>query len=520
MFNTTIDDWSPLITYSPAGYWAQSVAGEPGLTEFFGKSYTKTSSPGASASFTFNGTGIHIFGVTSKRVGGSYTVNLDGMIPTVVDATALSASPRENQWVLFNITGLQQTHHTVTVTNADASIYIDYICWWWTLGSGESEKELPPEKNEDTDSQFFWHPADAWKNPPSNHSQFYNETRHFTFQAAASVNYTFSGDAVFIFGTSGPQHGNYTVWLDGISSWTFSANRNTYETNVTLFQANNLGNGVHTLSLVNGDGGGLLEIDYALSYTDPSLAPPDSSQQGGAAAAIAVASIAFITLLVIIWLLLRRNKTLWMRLESGYMVQSQYDWQNPSTRSLNPVSTGRNASVFAENTNDIEARNVTLQSNHHHRPLMSETQLVPNRPNNIQPPSSAQRSLQPTRLADVRRPEPVRSSTILTASTLVAENGSHVSNTRAMKFMIRLTARRESSSAIQHRVSDSQTQLLTNSSEPSSLSPADHHTAVDGDDLFDEIDSLLNKFDLGRGPLSTDGQSPRYWPATRSTGRS
>ncbi|KAK0489636.1 hypothetical protein EDD18DRAFT_1359521 [Armillaria luteobubalina] len=435
MFNTTIDDWSPLITYSPAGYWAQSFYAD------FWEIVHENIESGASASFTFNGTGIHIFGVTSKRVGGSYTVNLDGMIPTVVDATALSASPRENQWVLFNITGLQQTHHTVTVTNADASIYIDYICWWWTLGSGESEKELPPEKNEDTDSQFFWHPADAWKNPPSNHSQFYNETRQQRHQSITLSQVhsntrirlgdlrSLPGDAVFIFGTSGPQHGNYTVWLDGMSSWTFSANRNTYETNVTLFQANNLGNGVHTLSLVNGDGGGLLEIDYALSYTDPSLAPPDSSQQGGAAAAIAVASVTFITLL----LLLRRNKTLWTRLESGYMVQSQYDWQYPSTRSLNPVSTGRNASVFAENTNDIEARNVTLQSNHHHRPLMSETQLVPNIPNNIRPPSSAQRSLQPTRLADVRRPEPVRSSTILTASTLVAENGSHVSNTRAMK---------------------------------------------------------------------------------------
>ncbi|KAK0219964.1 hypothetical protein IW262DRAFT_1272473 [Armillaria fumosa] len=273
--NTTIDDWSPLITYSPAGYWAQNVAEEPELTKFWGNSYTKTWSAGASASFTFNGTGIHIFGVTSRRAGASYTVNLNG-IPKVLDATAPSTGPMENQAVLFNITGLQQTQHTVTVTNANASIYIDYICWWWTVGSGESEQELPPEKNDDTDSKFFWHPADAWKNPPSNISQFYNGTGHSssTFQAAASVNYS---DAVFIFGTSGPQHGNYTVWLDDISSWSFSAKRNTYETDATLFQANNLGNGVHTLSLVNGDGGGLLEIDYALSYTDPSRAPPESS---------------------------------------------------------------------------------------------------------------------------------------------------------------------------------------------------------------------------------------------------
>lgn len=115
------------------------------------------------------------------------------------------------------------------------------------------------------------------------------------------------------------------------------------------------------------------------------------------------------------------------------MVQSQYDWQYPSTRGINAVSPAGNDSVIAGTTNDIEARNVTLQRNHHHRPLMSETQLIPNRPNNIQPLPLGQQSPQPTRPADVRRPEPVRSSTILTASTLVAENGSNVSNSRAMK---------------------------------------------------------------------------------------
>lgn len=72
--------------------------------------------------------------------------------------------------------------------------------------------------------------------------------------------------------------------------------------------------------------------------------------------------------------------------------------------------------------------------------------------------------------------------------------------------MIQLTASRESSSAIQSRASDSQTRLLTNSGVPSSLPTADDHTAVDRDDLFDEIDSLLNKFDLGGRPLSTDSQ--------------
>ncbi|KAK0435156.1 hypothetical protein EV421DRAFT_1908827 [Armillaria borealis] len=513
--HTTIDDSSPLIIYSPAGYWAQgSMAEDPELTKFWRESYTYTWNAGASASFTFNGTGIKILG-TTRSPNGSYTVNLDGQ-SNILDATA--PDPMEYQAdVVFNVTGLQQKQHTVTVTNADASVYIDCIHWWGTVGSGELQNRTS-ELNDDTDSKFLWHPADAWSNPPSNISQFRRRNWTLYISGRGISQLQLLSDAISVFGTSGPQNGNYTVRLDDIVSWPFSAKRATYETRVLLFQADNLGGGAHTLSLVNGDEGGLLEIDYALSYTDPLRSPPESSPNSGAAAAIAVASVAFITLSVVIWLLLRRNKTLWTRLQNGYMVQSQYDWHYPSARGINAVSTAGNDSVFVGTTNDIEARNVTLQGNHHHRPLMSETQLIPNIPNNIQPPPLGQRSLRPTRPADVRRPEPVRSSTILTASTLVAENGSNVSNSRAMKVMIQLTALRESSSAIQSRLSDSQTPLLTNPDKPSSLPAANDHIAVDRDDLFDEIDSLLNKFDLGGRPLSTDSQSPRYWQATRSTG--
>ncbi|KAK0238248.1 hypothetical protein EDD85DRAFT_769619 [Armillaria nabsnona] len=289
-----IDDSSPLITYGPAGLWAQgNLAKDPELTKYWGDSYTYTWNAGASASFTFNGTGITILG-TRRSTHGSYIVILDGK-SKVLDATA--SDPIEYQANLFNVTGLQQKEHTVTVTNADASVYLDclHVCqqiqWWEEADSGESQ-EPSPETDDDTDSKFFWYPADAWKNPPSSISQFSNGTRHSTFQAGASVNYNFSvspisfqmvrsnvcmRDAVSVFGTSGPQNGNYTVRLDDIFSGLFSAKRDTYETDVMLFQADNLGGGAHMLSLVNGDEGELLEIDYALSYIDPSRTPPESS---------------------------------------------------------------------------------------------------------------------------------------------------------------------------------------------------------------------------------------------------
>ncbi|KAG7449443.1 uncharacterized protein BT62DRAFT_1054433 [Guyanagaster necrorhizus] len=66
-----------------------------------------------------------------------------------------------------------------------------------------------------------------------------------------------------------------------VSSWGISQlhflKRDTYETRVSLFQADNLGGGDHMLSLVNSAEGGLLQIDYALSFTDNATVTTDTS---------------------------------------------------------------------------------------------------------------------------------------------------------------------------------------------------------------------------------------------------
>ncbi|KAK0454047.1 uncharacterized protein EV420DRAFT_1696622 [Desarmillaria tabescens] len=538
ILNTTIDDSSPLIIYSPAGDWAQGDADDIELKKYWGKSYTYTWNANAQASFTFNGTGIIILG-GKRSVRGSYTVDLDG-VSTVLNAT--TADPGEYQAVLFNATGLRQTQHTVIVKNMDKSVDIDCIHWWSTVGNGELQ-ELSPEVDDDAESMFHWHPEDAWSSPLSNISRFSNATGQFvafllllyfsTYQTAAprlkqeqqSITHSqVPHSAAHI----SPQNRIYTVRLDNAVSRKFSAQRDTYETRALLFQADNLGGGTHTLSLVNEVEGGLLQIDYAQSYADhatavastvtstasSSVSPSGHSVtpplKAGVAAAIAVASVAFIALLVAIWLLLRRNKTLWTRLQSGYMVQSQFDSFNPSTHAINAVSTTRNDNFYAGNSNDITSHNPMLQAND--QPLMSETRLVPNRPDNIPPLPVDHRSLGTNRSTDNQRPGPARSETLMTASTLVAENGSDLSrsNTRTMKLMTQWTALRESSSRTRSRMSDSQTQFLTDVGEPSV-----DEIAVERDHLLDEIDSLLN--DVRRRPRSTDSQPPGYWQATHST---
>ncbi|KAG7448643.1 uncharacterized protein BT62DRAFT_992657 [Guyanagaster necrorhizus] len=344
ILNTTIDDSSPLIIYSPAGDWAQGNADDIELGKYWRESYTYTWNAGAQALFTFNGTGITILGAR-RSVRGSYTVDLDE-ISEVLNATA--PDPGEYQAVLFNATGLQQAQHTITVKNMDASVDIDCILelhvyqqirWWSTVGSGELQ-EPSAEMNDDTESTFLWHPPDAWSIPLSNISQFNNGTGQFVISPLLYAlrfielqlhvsswgisQLHFLSDAVSVFGTSGPQNRNYTVRIDDMVSPPFSAERDTYETSVLLFQADNLGAGDHMLSLVNSAEGGLLQIDYALSFTDnttvtidtsrvpsstassstspsgSSDTPPQSSLKAGAAA-IVVALVVFISLLVAIW---------------------------------------------------------------------------------------------------------------------------------------------------------------------------------------------------------------------------
>lgn len=129
-FNTTIDNVSPLIAYE--GAWAEdgdddakvrSVAFGAGLsacrltarsTRYYGSTFTASTTSGPSASFSFNGTGVWIYG--AKRGNhGPYRVVLDNVVTThdgfQPDSAALFQTP------LFSRFNLADGPHTVTITN-------------------------------------------------------------------------------------------------------------------------------------------------------------------------------------------------------------------------------------------------------------------------------------------------------------------------------------------------------------------------------------------------------------------
>ncbi|KAJ7593854.1 hypothetical protein C8J56DRAFT_925327 [Mycena floridula] len=352
--NFTIDDLSPLIIYKPPEAWFQGNAStDSPPSPYWGNTKTWTQTPAASATFVFNGTGVTVVG--AKRSNhGRYMVQIDHEDPETFDGFM---DPDQIQTQLFNTTDkdLSYGHHQVVVTHAgDEGTYLDIDCIHWFLESSDTNKQSHgsdaprvQQISQDTESAFTYGPKGSWNMQPQNLAQFNDATGHSTSQTGAIVNYTFTGQAVSIYGTIGAANGQYTVYLDDQLKGSFNGTRAFFTPQVMLYYADGLGNGTHVLSLSNEQEGKLLEIDYAIA-SDVSSAtiifPSTSSSPSphkmtvvlttGVILGIAFTILIFFLLILLLWVLNRRNKTLWHRLNRGYMVQSQFDSPQPSTRPL------------------------------------------------------------------------------------------------------------------------------------------------------------------------------------------
>ncbi|KAJ7230464.1 hypothetical protein GGX14DRAFT_692174 [Mycena pura] len=345
--NVTIDDSSPLITYQ--GDWTQNAT----LSDAYRGTYSYTESQNASATVVFMGNWIAVNGSRNPS-HGNYKVTLDGM-SYQFNGWASEDTPFTES--LFTSPALRDGNHTLIISNDGwTTLDIDSISWSCNLGPhNASNSSLLNVTTDDSAPAFTWLPQGSWNMNP-NLTSFSESTGHSTSQVNASVNYTFSGnrDAVSIYGTTGPGNSRYSVSRADQPRKEFTANRSISSSQVLLYFGQNFGPGMnHTVTLVN-ETPGLLQIDYAVVHTanvSRALSQPSSSQSspsptgtpilpadlpphkgisaGAIAAAGSIAALIFVLLLVAVWLLLRRNKTLWMRLQRGYMVQSQFDVYSP-----------------------------------------------------------------------------------------------------------------------------------------------------------------------------------------------
>ncbi|KAJ8495389.1 hypothetical protein ONZ45_g12877 [Pleurotus djamor] len=249
--NITLDNNSPLIEYQPQDSWGEG----DGTGDPFGIRYSNngtvrfTSSPGASASFTFHGTGIWIFG--AKRSNhGPYNVTLDD---TVTFADGFALNPELFQTVLYNATNLKNERHTVTIRNDPSSadtpfLDIDFITFESETSSSDSVLAV---KVDESTSDFDFSPPDSWQ-PLEFQEETLNSAR-LTTDPDASLSFSFTGGYVSLFGVVGPNCGPYSVQIDNLpaTNSTFNATSRAYAHNTLLFHAADLGAGNHTLRVTN-----------------------------------------------------------------------------------------------------------------------------------------------------------------------------------------------------------------------------------------------------------------------------
>ncbi|KAG7095488.1 hypothetical protein E1B28_006227 [Marasmius oreades] len=274
--------------------------------------------------------------------------------------------------------------------------------------SGVNETEItaapPLMVFQDTQKDAItYSPKGSWNSQPENVLEFTQGTGHSTSQLGASINFTFivSMHLSQLFVppfTNLPIGPSYSGHVH-----VFTARRAIQRQKQMLFHSDGLAPGSHTVTMTNGNGGDLftrqaddvdlLEFDYATVWNAEVLssqASPSSSQppatmtveakhgasglSSGAIVGITSACVLFVALLGVLWGLNRRNRTLWMRLNKGYMVQTQFDCQSTtSIPSGNPEMASLDRRTMAPPTQPNLDRN---NSSHHILPICSSSEAL------------------------------------------------------------------------------------------------------------------------------------------------
>ncbi|KAK7055107.1 hypothetical protein R3P38DRAFT_2845138 [Favolaschia claudopus] len=273
--NFTIDNVNPAIQYAPPGAWREGSNSDPLFASYSnGGTFTLCTTQGSSATFTFNGTQVYVFG--AKRPNhGPYSITLDGTQTTFDGGSAKDTIPA----TLFASDPLKLGQHTVTITNQLINndkpfLDIDFITWTANVPDNGQFKSV-----EDTDAALSYDPPTSWNTDLAGAqlTGFSSNNGHVTQTTGASVTVSFSGGFISVFGPVGPTIARYSVQVDGIDRGTFNATKDAYSPQVPLYQATGLGGGHHTLQMTAQPAvsGQFMAVDFV-------QVSPNSTASGGA----------------------------------------------------------------------------------------------------------------------------------------------------------------------------------------------------------------------------------------------
>ncbi|TFK23059.1 hypothetical protein FA15DRAFT_757541 [Coprinopsis marcescibilis] len=269
-YMTVFEDSAPFFTYK--GSWRAGHSFDDRNTSRFSEGgYTMTTSVDATFEFEFYGTFVSING--GKRPNhGAYQVTVDDQAFPVQNAF-LPAAERQFQATLF-ATNLTKGFHKVQLRNAAESVRdIDFVSW---VGSvGEENEPLIVNTIQDTHPAFVYEPPESWTAQPPQYAAFAGASGHGSNSLGATASLSFTGDAIAVFGPSGPSCAPlYTVQIDNRPVQIFSAQKEQFRSRQLMYYGANLGPGAHTIRLAlnaTSETTQFLSIDYAEVYSTPSL---------------------------------------------------------------------------------------------------------------------------------------------------------------------------------------------------------------------------------------------------------
>ncbi|EUC55767.1 transmembrane protein, putative [Rhizoctonia solani AG-3 Rhs1AP] len=302
LHNVTIDDASALIAYyNPNGIpWKDSPSNDT-LEGYWDSTYHSSNQSGAWSTFRFEGTAVYLFAAT-RWMHGRYDILMDNQ--QVYQGNGHTSTSIFNQLV-FNATSLSPGWHNLTMLNTDPGLYIevDYIVWTTVMSANLTERSGTPIPRTLGNMTYD---ASVWDENTLGSSPYM-----VTGTSGATVNITFQGNGIELYGRTGPQYGMFSARVDGYESHELNAYSGGVH-NTLLFRQDNFTDGQHTLVVTN-RGNASLGIASAIPILwSNGQDPPAASNRihTGLIVGLALGLAIGLTMLVLLWVwFVRRDRT-------------------------------------------------------------------------------------------------------------------------------------------------------------------------------------------------------------------
>ncbi|TFK27542.1 hypothetical protein FA15DRAFT_586164 [Coprinopsis marcescibilis] len=301
------EDTAPYFNFT--GDWKVGRSTENRFIDHYSESsfiYAPANSSSATLSFEYYGTTVSIHG--SRLTGrDAYRVFVDGR--ELFNSSNTTSTDRFNATIFS--AALPLGHHKVELSANGSFVDVDYVSW--STNIGENDEDLIVNTIQDMHPDFEYDPPGEWVIDPPHIGSFAGASGHATSRIGASATLSFTGDAIALFGPSGPQFASsYSVAINNTNARAFSALKPLFRSKQLLYYGANLGLGNHSLTITldqTVESDHILAIDYAEVYSTPSMGgryviftvsnrlEPPSGLVAGLTVTSAIAAIALLILL-------------------------------------------------------------------------------------------------------------------------------------------------------------------------------------------------------------------------------